>query len=158
MAPEASESQLWGRLWKPGLGLQTKKHSQNNETLQYLEWLITNSCTLTTLSHLTDVHSLFRSHEAQNREHNEASKKTGSTVDHCQDKSIPTEKWKKKKKKTRIQKLKRKKVGKTHWTIWCNLGLCNILKTDPDKEEMDSDGKLGINSNFLKDETFLVGR
>lgn len=47
---------------------------------------------LTTFSYLTDVHPLFRSHKTQDREHDKASKKTGSTVYKGQDECIPTEK------------------------------------------------------------------
>lgn len=65
---------------------------------------------LTTLSHFTDVHSLFCSHEAQSREHNETSKKTGSTVDKSQDKRIPAGKRQKNPKNNYTKK--KKTVGK----------------------------------------------
>lgn len=50
------------------------------------------SCILTTLSYLTDVHALLCCHEAQHREHHEACKEAGSTVDYSQYKCISAEK------------------------------------------------------------------
>lgn len=53
---------------------------------------------LTTLSYLTDVHALLCRHEAQHREHHEACKEAGSTVDYSQDKCISAKQTKQKKK------------------------------------------------------------
>lgn len=50
------------------------------------------SCILTTLSYLTDVHALLRCHEAQHREHHEACKEAGSTVDYSQYECVSAEK------------------------------------------------------------------
>lgn len=55
------------------------------------------SWVLTTLGYLTDVHALLCCHEAQHREHHEACKEAGSTVDNSQYECIPAGKCKDKK-------------------------------------------------------------
>lgn len=55
------------------------------------------SCVLTTLGYLTDVHALLCCHEAQHREHHEACKEAGSTVDNSQYECIPAGKCEEKK-------------------------------------------------------------
>lgn len=49
----------------------------------------THHPSLTRLSHLGDVHTLLRGHEAEHGEDNEASKEAGAAVDHSQDVGIP---------------------------------------------------------------------